>query len=78
MRPARIGFKFIEAEEAARLILKGMLRNKEKIVFPLHARLLSSFYHFFPKIFGIIGRKDARALRAMRNTDLGISGELKM
>ena len=56
----------VDGRQAARIILKGVTRNKRIIVFPLRARLTWIKYRFLPALIARINRKMVRNLRASR------------
>lgn len=56
-------FKFMEAEDAARAILRGVERNRAMIVFPFYGRLLWWLTRLHPAIAVAINRKTARDFR---------------
>ncbi len=56
----------ITPDRAAGIILKGVARNKPKIVFPLHARILWRLNRFAPFILDIINRKMVKEFRSLK------------
>jgi short-subunit dehydrogenase len=62
----QIPFAKVTAEDAARLILEGVRRNRAVIVFPRYARVLSWLYRFNPGFAMPLGRRMIRDLRKMR------------
>ena len=55
-----------DGRQAARIILKGVTRNKRIIIFPLRARLTWIKYRFLPVLTARINRTMVRKLRASR------------
>lgn len=62
----RIPFKIITPNEAARIILRGVARNRALIVFPRQARLLWRLERFLPRLSRALWRRLARDFRSMR------------
>ena len=60
------GVKLIGVDQAARLILKGVERNRAIIVFPLSARLIWWLQRLSPGLLFPFGRKLVRDFRAKR------------
>lgn len=56
-------FKFMDAGDAARAVLRGVERNRAVIVFPFYARLLWWLTRLHPAIAVAINRKTARDFR---------------
>lgn len=56
-------FKFMDAGDAARAVLRGVERNRAVIVFPFYARLLWWLTRIHPAIAVAINRKTARDFR---------------
>jgi NAD(P)-dependent dehydrogenase (short-subunit alcohol dehydrogenase family) len=63
----KIPFKIIEAEEAARIILRGVARNKALIVFPGYARFFWFLSRLSLKLVGPLDRKTVKDFRATRS-----------
>jgi NAD(P)-dependent dehydrogenase (short-subunit alcohol dehydrogenase family) len=63
---AKIPFKMMDAKKAAKLILKGVIRNKAIITFPFYAGLLWWFYRLHPDLLKPLGRKTMKEFRALR------------
>lgn len=63
---AKIPFKMIEATKAARLILRGVTRNRAIIIFPPHARIFWWLNRLHPALNAPFGRKMVRDFRAIR------------
>ncbi len=59
----KIPFKKMNAEGAAQRTLKGIERNEDIIVFPLHARILWHMYRLWPGLLNFLGRKMVRDYR---------------
>ena len=62
----RLPFKMINASDAARMILRGVVRNQGIIIFPFHARLLWRLYRFFPAILTPLGYRMVKSFRSIR------------
>ncbi|HEX6898868.1 MAG TPA: SDR family oxidoreductase [Thermoanaerobaculia bacterium] len=58
-----IPFKFVEVDDAARAVLRGVERNKAVIVFPFYARLLWWLTRLSPSIAVAVNKDTARAFR---------------
>jgi short-subunit dehydrogenase len=56
-------FKFMDAGDAARAVLRGVERNRAVVVFPFYARLLWWLTRLHPAIAVAINRKTARDFR---------------
>ena len=56
-------FKFMDAGDAARAVLRGVERNRAMIVFPFYARLLWWLTRLHPAIGVAVNRKTARDFR---------------
>jgi NAD(P)-dependent dehydrogenase (short-subunit alcohol dehydrogenase family) len=63
---ARMPFKMIGADVAARAILRGVRRNQAFIVFPFYARLVWRLYRLSPRLVGPLARKALADFRAAR------------
>lgn len=63
---AQMPEKMFPATNAAKIILRGVSRNKGLIIFPLHAKLLWMVSKFFPFIIGIMNREMIRRFRAIQ------------
>jgi short-subunit dehydrogenase len=59
-------FRTISAAKAARIILRGVSRNKAVIVFPFAIGIVWRFYRIFPRVGEIIGVLMMRNLRRLR------------
>lgn len=57
---------FLSPEKAAKIILKGVERNKAIIIFPFYARLIWWLYRLNPAIFHFLFRKMVRDFRKVR------------
>ena len=57
---------YMSPVKAAKLILKGVERNKSIIIFPFYARLIWWLYRLNPSIFQFVFRKMIRDFRKMR------------
>lgn len=55
------------ATQAARLILRGVVRNKAIIIFPFHARFFWWLFRLLPGTIAPWGRKVVRDFRALRS-----------
>lgn len=63
---ARAPFRPMDVTRAARLILRGVARNRGIIVFPLHARLPWWLYRLCPALMEPLSRLSAREFRSLR------------
>lgn len=63
---ATIPFKPMDTTQAARVILRGVARNQEIIVFPFYARLLWWLYRLHPALLAPLARKTVKDFRAIR------------
>jgi len=63
---AGIPLKIMETTKAARVILRGVARNRAIIVFPSHARIMWWLYRLHPSILIPLGRKMIKDFRALR------------
>jgi NAD(P)-dependent dehydrogenase (short-subunit alcohol dehydrogenase family) len=63
----KIPFKMIEAKEAARIILRGVQRNKAMIVFPGYAKFFWFLSRISAKLIAPIDRKTVKDFRATRS-----------
>jgi NAD(P)-dependent dehydrogenase (short-subunit alcohol dehydrogenase family) len=61
-----VPFKMMDVNKVAPVILHGVARNQEIIVFPLHARLLWWLNRINTALPAILGRRAVRELRAVR------------
>jgi len=59
--------KWMDANEAARKMLKGVAKNKGVIIVPSKARIFWWFYRLFPKVFDFIGKEGTKAFRKVRD-----------
>lgn len=64
----RIPFKLMSAEEAARVILRGVEKNKALIVFPGYARLFWMLSRISPRLVAPLERKTVKDFRASRDS----------
>lgn len=64
---AQIPFKMMDAEKAARSILRGIVRNRAIIIFPFHARFLWWLNRLHPAICALLNRKRVKDFRVLRN-----------
>jgi NAD(P)-dependent dehydrogenase (short-subunit alcohol dehydrogenase family) len=63
---ARVPFKMISADRAARAILRGVRRNRAFIVFPFYGRLLWRLYRLNPRLLAPLARKTVNNFRTAR------------
>jgi NAD(P)-dependent dehydrogenase (short-subunit alcohol dehydrogenase family) len=63
---AQLPFKLISANEAARMILRGVARNKAIIVFPFYGRLIWWLYRLNNSLTLPLVRKTVKEFRAAR------------
>ncbi len=56
-------FQMLDGRQAARVILRGVQRNRAIVVFPLHARLLWWLYRLYPPLVAPLGRRLLTALQ---------------
>jgi NAD(P)-dependent dehydrogenase (short-subunit alcohol dehydrogenase family) len=63
----QIPFKLIEAKEAARIILRGVARNKAMIVFPGYAKFFWFLSRISAKLIAPLDRKTVKDFRATRS-----------
>lgn len=63
---AAISIKMMDADTAARIILKGVARNREKIVFPFPYRVMYRLHRVHPALLAPMGRKMLKDTRALR------------
>ncbi|MEW6211597.1 MAG: SDR family oxidoreductase [Acidobacteriota bacterium] len=61
-----IPFRLMETDRAARIILRGVARNKAVIVFPFYARLLWWLNRLHPGLLSPLARKTIRDFRSSR------------
>lgn len=62
----RLKFTVVPPEEAARIILRGVARNRGLIVFPFDARLLWRIERFLPALSAWFWRRAAAEFRTLR------------
>ncbi len=62
----KIPFKMVEAKEAARIILRGVRRNKAMIVFPGYAKIFWLLSRISAKLVAPLDRKTVKDFRASR------------
>ncbi len=60
-------YRRIEASEAARFILRGVVRNRAVIVFPGYARTAWALYRLFPFLMSPVQARLVRNFRALRS-----------
>jgi NAD(P)-dependent dehydrogenase (short-subunit alcohol dehydrogenase family) len=60
---SHIPFKFVEVNDAARAVLRGVERNQAVIVFPFYARLLWWLTRIHPALAVAVNRRTAREFR---------------
>jgi NAD(P)-dependent dehydrogenase (short-subunit alcohol dehydrogenase family) len=63
----KIPFKIMEAEEAARIILRGVARNKALVVFPGYAKFFWFLSRLSLKLLAPLDRKTIKDFRANRS-----------
>lgn len=63
----QIPFKLMEAKEAARIILRGVARNKAMIVFPGYAKFFWFLSRISAKLIAPLDRKTVKDFRATRS-----------
>lgn len=63
---SQLPFRMMPTAKAAKVILRGVVRNRAFIVFPLHARITWWIYRLCPALLAPIGRKAVRSFRAIR------------
>lgn len=63
---AQVPFKMMDPQKAARVILKGVQRNKPIISFPFHAHLLWLLHRAHPALVAPLCRKMIREFRRIR------------
>lgn len=73
---ALVPFKMMDVKKVPPVILRGVARNQEIIVFPLHARFLWWLSRINSALPTILGRRAIRDLRTMRR-ESGTVEELK-
>ena len=64
-----VPFKPMEPDQAARIILRGVQRNRAIIVFPFVARLCWWLYRIHPVLVGPMTRKMVRDFRSLRTEE---------
>ena len=62
-----IPFQLVEAKEAARIILRGVARNKAMIVFPGYAKFFWFLSRISAKLVAPLERKTVKDFRAARS-----------
>lgn len=65
----QIPVKILGVQEAARLTLDGVARNKAIIVFPLFARIMWWLYRLNVNLIHLMGRQMTRDMRSIRQPD---------
>jgi len=60
---SNIPFKFVEVDDAARAVLRGVERNRAVIVFPFYARVLWWLTRIHPALAVAVNRQTAREFR---------------
>ena len=63
---ARVPFKMISADSAARAILRGVRRNRAFIVFPFYGRVLWRLYRISPRLLEPLARRTVNDFRGAR------------
>jgi hypothetical protein len=63
---AQIPFRLCSADDCARQILRGVLRNRGVIAFPFYVRFLTFLHRFFPRISEMLVRQMTRQFRKVR------------
>jgi short-subunit dehydrogenase len=63
---ALIPVRFVPADQAARIILDGVARNRAVIVLPFYAKLTAWITRFAPWLTGWLHRTTVRAFRRRR------------
>jgi NAD(P)-dependent dehydrogenase (short-subunit alcohol dehydrogenase family) len=61
-----VPFKMMDVNKVAPVILRGVARNQEIIVFPLHGRILWWLNRINTALPAVLGRRAVRELRAVR------------
>lgn len=61
-----IPFKFMDANKAARAILRGVARNRAIIIFPFHARFLGWLQRLHPALLTPLSLRTIRGFRSLR------------
>jgi len=64
---ALIPFKLMNETKAARVILRGVARNRAIIAFPFHTRFAWWLYRLYPALLGLLTRRAVRMFRALRS-----------
>ncbi len=59
--------KWMDANKAARKMLKGVARNKGTIIVPSNAKIFWWLYRMNPKMFGLMGQVGVKAFRKHRS-----------
>lgn len=63
---AFVPFKLVEVEEAGRLILEGVAKNKIYIIFPFYAHVLIWLQRFFPGLIQAFNKRNLKDSRKYR------------
>ena len=63
---AQIAVKLVPAEEAAKIILAGVLKRQRVIAFPGYVRLLAFLHRFLPGLFDLFSAKQIKDFRGIR------------
>jgi NAD(P)-dependent dehydrogenase (short-subunit alcohol dehydrogenase family) len=63
-------FKIMETQKAARVILKGVEKNKAIIVVTLHGHVLWRIFKYFPWLANLIGQKTMKDFREVRDAHI--------
>ncbi|CAN7762998.1 SDR family NAD(P)-dependent oxidoreductase [Paenibacillus sp. LjRoot153] len=63
---SQIPVKVVDPDEAARLVLRGVAKNRAIISFPSYVGILTFIYRFFPGLFLRQSLKSIRAFRKIR------------
>jgi NAD(P)-dependent dehydrogenase (short-subunit alcohol dehydrogenase family) len=64
---AMVPFKPIDATKAAEVILQGVARNRDIIVFPFNVRVLWWLHRLHPSLIASFGRKHVKGFRTLRS-----------
>ncbi|MBI3652226.1 MAG: SDR family oxidoreductase [Acidobacteria bacterium] len=64
---AKIPFKLLDAKDAARLILRGVARNKALVIFPGYARIFWFLSRLSARLIAPLERKTIKDFRASRH-----------
>jgi NAD(P)-dependent dehydrogenase (short-subunit alcohol dehydrogenase family) len=67
---SQIPVKLVDPDEAARLVLRGVEKNRSIITFPSYVGLLTFIYRILPGLFLRYSLKNIRAFRKIRKADI--------